>query len=57
MAQKLMKEVFVSSFEFGKLYPLTIRHPNISGKKGNGNVMELRKVGSETTNFIVFVLF
>ena len=57
MAQKLMKEVFDSYFEFGKLYPWTICHSNILGKKCNGNVMELCEVGSETTNFTVLVLF
>ena len=45
---KIMKEVIDSYFEIGKLYLWTICHSNILGRKCNGNVLELPKVGSKT---------
>ena len=54
MAQKLMKEVFDSYFEFGKFHPRTTCHLNTLVKKCNGNVMELGKVGSKKDDFLYF---
>ena len=47
MAQKIMKEVFDSYFEIGKLNSWTMCHSNILRKKYNENVLELHKVGSK----------
>ena len=52
-----MKALFGSHFEFEKFHSWTICHSNILGKKSNGNVMMLNKVGSKTTIFTVFVPF
>ena len=48
MARKLMKEGFDSYFETGKLYPQTIRDPNILGQKCNEKVMEVCRLGLKT---------
>ena len=57
MDHKLMKEVFDSYFELGKLYPRTICHLNILGKKWNGNVMKLRKIESKPLFSLFHAIF
>ena len=57
MAQKSMKALFGSHFEFWKLESWSICHSNILGQKLNGNVVELFKVRSNMLIFTVFELF